>query len=160
MKEIRFKGFTLIELLVVITIIGILATLLMSNYIGVRARARDAQRKSDLRQIQTALEQYRSDNNATPYPSTLPSCGSSFTNGSGTTYMQKIPCDPLSTASSPLPYYYFFTDSTHYAIASCLENGNDKDVVTAVPSWWPPASTWPPSGLSCSSAYYYVSSNP
>ena len=55
------KGFTLVELLIVVAIIGILSTLLMANFIGVRQRARDAQRKADLRQIQSALELYRSD---------------------------------------------------------------------------------------------------
>jgi len=49
-------GFTLVELLVVIVIISVLAGLLVSNFIGVRLRGRDAQRKSDLAQIQsTAL---------------------------------------------------------------------------------------------------------
>ena len=42
-------GFTLIELLVVIVIIGILATFTITNYQGVKGRARDAKRK--LRQV-------------------------------------------------------------------------------------------------------------
>lgn len=66
------KGFTLIELLIVIAIIGVLATLLMVNFIGVRQRARDAQRKSDLRQIQSALEIYRSDQGS--YPASIINC--------------------------------------------------------------------------------------
>lgn len=116
------KGFTLIELLVVIVIIGILATLLMTNYIGVRARGRDTQRKSDLRQIQSALELYRSD--VGEYPATLPACGSSLTSG-GTTYMQKVPCDP--TNSAPLVYLYQRTASKlSYTLATCLENVNDQ----------------------------------
>ena len=57
----NIKGFTLVELLIVIAIIGVLSALLMANFIGVRQRARDAQRKSDLRQMQSALELYRSD---------------------------------------------------------------------------------------------------
>lgn len=56
------KGFTLIELLVVLVIIASLATLLTANFVGVRQRGRDAQRKSDLRQIQSAFELYRADN--------------------------------------------------------------------------------------------------
>jgi general secretion pathway protein G len=57
------KGFTLIELLVVIAIIGMLSALLVPNFMGARERARDAQRKSDLKQIQKALEMYRQDQN-------------------------------------------------------------------------------------------------
>src|SRR5579872_5421721 len=60
------KGFTLIELLIVLAIIGVLTGLLLANFIGVRERARDAQRKSDVKQIQTALELYRQDNGTYP----------------------------------------------------------------------------------------------
>ena len=112
-------GFTLIELLVVIAIISVLAGLLVANFVGVRQRGRDAQRKSDLRQIQSALELYRSDNGN--YSSTLPSCGSAFTAGSAT-YMQKVPCDPLQDTN-----YTFSSTGTAYTIYACLENTNDQD---------------------------------
>jgi len=54
------KGFTLIELLVVISIIGILAALLLVRFGAVEKSARDTQRKSDLNQYRTALENYAS----------------------------------------------------------------------------------------------------
>lgn len=112
------KGFTLIELLIVIAIIGVLATLLMVNFIGVRQRARDAQRKSDLRQMQSALELYRADNNI--YPSSpLPNCGQPLA-ANGTTYMTSIPCDPLGGN------YYYSSNGTTYTIIACLENANDS----------------------------------
>ena len=60
------KGFTLIELLVVIAIIGLLSTLSVLALNGARARARDAKRISDIKQIQTALEMYYNENNAYP----------------------------------------------------------------------------------------------
>ena len=63
----RNKGFTLIELLVVIAIIGVLATLLLLQLGGARAKARDAKRVSDITQIRVALEQYFDDNSGT-YP--------------------------------------------------------------------------------------------
>lgn len=50
------SGFTLIELLVVISIIGILATLMISRYGMGEKRARDTERKSDLNQYRIALE--------------------------------------------------------------------------------------------------------
>jgi prepilin-type N-terminal cleavage/methylation domain-containing protein len=52
------KGFTLIELLVVIAIIAILSSVVVVSVISVRARARDARRKSDLEQIRIALNLY------------------------------------------------------------------------------------------------------
>ncbi len=60
------KGFTLIELLVVIAIIGLLSTLSILALNQARARARDAKRISDIKQIQTALELYYND--AGQYP--------------------------------------------------------------------------------------------
>ena len=66
-KDNKNKGFTLIELLVVIAIIGVLATLLLLQLGGARAKARDAKRVSDITQIRTALEQYFDDNSGT-YP--------------------------------------------------------------------------------------------
>ena len=58
-KSTNFKyGFTMIELLVVISIIGVLATLVMVSFTSSQKQAKDTQRKSDLRQYQTALESY------------------------------------------------------------------------------------------------------
>ncbi len=125
------KGFTLIELLVVIAIIGVLSALLMSNFIGVRQRARDAQRKSDVRQIQSALELYRADNGSYPsYTSSTLPCGSSSTiDADGilnttppsgkTIYMQSIPCDPSTGIG------YTYSGGATYTLTACLENGSD-----------------------------------
>ena len=60
------KGFTLIELLVVISIIGLLATLAVVSLNSARAKARDAQRVSDVKQISTALEMYYASNGDYP----------------------------------------------------------------------------------------------
>ena len=52
------KGFTLIELLVVVAIIGLLASVVLTSLNSARAKARDARRFSDVRQIQISLELY------------------------------------------------------------------------------------------------------
>ena len=118
------KGFTLIELLVVIAIIGLLTSFLVANFVGVKERARDAQRKSDLRQIQAALEIYRSDKGKYPDDSQFPNCGSKWEEG-GAIYMQSVPCDPSNT--NPFIYRYAFipVEGT-YILVGCLENASDS----------------------------------
>ncbi len=120
--KINSSGFTLIELLVVIVIIGILSTLIMANFVGIRQRARDGQRKTDLRQIQAALEIYRADQGK--YPTTIPACGSTFKSADEkSTYMQKIPCGPLGQE-----YTYESPNGLTYTIFACLENDKDDQL--------------------------------
>lgn len=59
-KILKKWVFTLLEMLVVIGIIAILVSLGMSSYSTAQKKSRDAKRKSDLRAIQSALEQYYS----------------------------------------------------------------------------------------------------
>lgn len=78
MKIKTQKGFTLIELLVVISIIGVLSSIVLVSLNNAKARARDAIRLSDIKQIQTALSVYYEEHGAYP---TSGNCGSSIPNG-------------------------------------------------------------------------------
>ena len=70
MNKLKPNGFTLIEILVVVAIVGILVTIVVSNFVGIRINARDARRKAELAQIQKALELYKSDQSPQAYPAT------------------------------------------------------------------------------------------
>lgn len=62
----RQQAFTLIEILVVIAIIAILMTIAIVALGDLQKKGRDAKRLSDLKVIQSALEQYHADNNFYP----------------------------------------------------------------------------------------------
>lgn len=117
------KGFTLIELLVVISIIGVLATLLMANVAGVRERARDAQRKSDINQTQKALELYKNSQTTPIYPASLDSLAPNF--------IKTRPHDPKCPGGTctgnwvDYPYTRDATDTLKYTLWACLENKSD-----------------------------------
>ena len=58
----RNIGFTIIELLIVVSIIGLLSSIVLVSVRNVVARARDAQRLSDVSQISRSLEIYYLEN--------------------------------------------------------------------------------------------------
>ncbi len=111
-------GFTLIELLVVISIIGVLATLITANLNAARSRSRDAVRKADLKNIQTALRLYYNDSGA--YPASI-NWGEEWSNTSNV-YMNEVPADPLPDQSYT---YTRDTDNDTYILSACLENTSD-----------------------------------
>lgn len=129
------SAFTLIELLVVISIIGILTTLVAANLNSARSRARDAERKSDLKNISTALRLYFNDNGSYPPISGDIPWGEAW-NGSGSTvYMNSVPQDPLFVSSggtSPNYLYELGSPTDTFTLTACLENSSDKQGVTTL----------------------------
>lgn len=144
------SGFTLIELLVVVAIIGVLAaSLIFILNPGTQfAKARDAQRKSDLKQIQNALETYYNDNGY--YPNTL-SFGAAFG-----TYMSKVPNDPQSPSKTYV-YSVGLGGQAYYLYAS-LERNTDPQACNggAACTTAPPGT---PCGAGATCSYGVSSSN-
>jgi prepilin-type N-terminal cleavage/methylation domain-containing protein len=128
------SGFTLIELLIVIALISILTTGLIEiiNPAQKMRQARDGQRKADLRQVQSALEMYRSDQGAYPpmvgngnfaFPASCASVTSLKSPDGAITYMQNIPCDLKNNGN--LVYKYRISSPTYW-LGACLENMSDQ----------------------------------
>ncbi len=121
MKNMK-KGFTLIELLVVISIIGVLVALSVFGLQGARQASRDAKRKSDLEQIRSAIEIYKSD--CDKYPDSLglslSGDGTTTSCSSSNTYLSAVPADPAAPSSD---YRYANPTATTYEICASLEQG-------------------------------------
>ena len=119
------KGFTLIELLVVIAVIGMLASIVLVSMKGVREKARDARRVSDLKQIQLALELFYDTNGTYPNPgwgwrSECPGWGGLAANdvipGLTPTYIGIFPQDPSMNKSDNTYCYLYLSNGTDYAL--------------------------------------------
>ncbi len=114
------SGMTFVELLVVIAVFSVLVTglIVLINPTAQVAKSNDAKRKSDLVQLQRALEAYYQDKGK--YPSN-PGAGNYTINDGGaknwgtswSPYMTKLPKDPLSTNT-----YVYFSPT----IGPCLNN--------------------------------------
>lgn len=118
-------GFTLIELLVVIAIIGLLSSVVLASLNGARNKSKDARRIADLRQIQTALELYYSDNNA--YPNTSGAWRSecaawgnlapdNVIPGLVPTHIPSFPSDPAMNKSGNLCCYLYISNGVDYKL--------------------------------------------
>lgn len=126
-RKILKVGFTLIEILVVMTIIGILTTISLVNYRTSQIKARDTRRKSDLSQIQKALEMYYNDYGVYPLGGAVGEilgCDAGACNWgepwikSEEVYIKTMPYDPRTK-------YCYDSDGTYYKIYATLENTED-----------------------------------
>jgi prepilin-type N-terminal cleavage/methylation domain-containing protein len=128
-----FTGaFTLIELLVVISIIGILITMSLVSFTRSQKQARDTQRKSDLKQYQTALENFANENNGLYKSRTTAVTSVTLCSDLGLT---TCPQDPSNLTDSSYQYSYI-SDGT----------GGGSATATAYALWGPmetePGNYW------------------
>lgn len=113
-------GFTLLELLIVLGIISLLLTISGTVYTAAQKRSRDTKRKTDLEEIRTAIELYRSNNNL--YPTSDVDCQpdpNGIRDVGDNIYLSKIPTDPRC----PTYTYYYTSTGSDYTIGAYLEQG-------------------------------------
>ncbi|MFH1780388.1 MAG: type II secretion system protein [Candidatus Nealsonbacteria bacterium] len=155
------KGFTLIELLVVIAIIGILSSVVLVSMQGARAKARDARRLQDMKQIVTALQLYF--NKYERYPSISGDgccdgwdqgpCGTDVFIGALTTEgFLKTPVDPSGgTGTDCYGYNYYRYSAGNYgcdAVRGAFFVLGVRDMETSgrpyptSPGWSCPSRNW------------------
>lgn len=108
------RGFTLLELLIVVAIIALLSTLGALAVSTQKKRANDANRRTDIHQLQVAIEAYYSDRltgtvaGGVQYPTGLPAPGSPLMAADGQTgYLYQVPADPINR--DPYIYTYWAT---------------------------------------------------
>jgi prepilin-type N-terminal cleavage/methylation domain-containing protein len=106
-------GFTLIEIIIAVTIVAVVFGVVITSSAAIQKSGRNAQRQSDLRALQTALQQYYADQHFFPQnpinlsqvtdinsnlgnPITPPSSNPNL-------YLKTIPQEPLKNS---LPYLY------------------------------------------------------
>ena len=111
------SGFTLIEILVVASLIGLLSTIGYGGFQAVTRSGRDALRKSDLEQLRSALEIYKSENSA--YPDAT-NCKANITSD----YINPYPDDPKLPEAN---YCYQLLSPLAYQLCAHLENGGSSD---------------------------------
>ena len=75
MKKMR-QGFTLVEIMIVVAIIAILAAVAIPNFIKYRNESQKSSCISNMKQLQTAGEQWCMINGATATPPLTDLCGS------------------------------------------------------------------------------------
>lgn len=142
MLKFKQKGFTLLELLLVIALIAILSTFVIATGRESFKRGRDTQRKSDIKNVASALDIFYSDYGiypasdgagailACPY-SAITSSGtpcvwgtSEFSDDQGTIYFNRLPTDPDESQS-----YYYEPSATQdsFVIYTDLEIEGDAD---------------------------------
>lgn len=114
------KAFTMLELILALAILAILTVLTVKSITALRSSNRDNKRVLDVREIQTALEEYYHD--AGFYPTAItPGLPIVYNNN---TYIKKVPSypTPMDGACAATTTYPYTRDSTgaSYSVSFCL----------------------------------------
>lgn len=138
-------GFTLVEVMVTVSIIAILSAIVYSNFNDARKVARDDVRKSDLKELQLAVELYKSQNGR--YPEAGCGIGTAWAGPGDTTaswgtdcteyidglvpeFIAALPQDPNQEEDDNRGFYYK-TDATGGAYKILVHKTVEKQLITS-----------------------------
>jgi prepilin-type N-terminal cleavage/methylation domain-containing protein len=128
------KGFSLSELIVVMSIVSTVSAVGTTQIDDIIPTARDAQRKANIHQVQTALNLYYDDNLKYPISSTtMPSVASwnemkNILENPSNIYMPEVPADPLNTENYVFKYW---SDGNTFKLVYETEDTNDNSPLIA-----------------------------
>lgn len=110
----RLKGFSLIELLVVIAIAGLIIAISATSYSAAQRQARDSRRIQDMKNVQSAFEQFYVVNSS--YPNNIDG-------NIDDAFQSERPVDPKASST-----YLFGTSDTEYCVCASLEAGTGNAI--------------------------------
>ncbi len=112
------KAFTIMELLIVLGVLSLMAGFVLVTFPAGGRKARDTQRRSDLKQYQTALEVY-ADKHSGLYPGSVPS--SNLVDVCSSLTISACPDDPVAGSN-----YKYEATTTDYYLWAQLENTDES----------------------------------
>jgi len=115
------RGFTLMELMIVVAVLAILAAILIPNFRGITADAKNSTAKADLRNLKTAVILYQNKYNVLPDDSSVDKFEECLQNYSPRV-VDRVPTDPWSSTGAKYQYDVA-ADNQTYAIWSVGANG-------------------------------------
>ncbi|WP_051857364.1 MULTISPECIES: type II secretion system major pseudopilin GspG [Trabulsiella] len=125
------RGFTLLELMVVIVILGVLASLVVPNLMGNKARADKQKAVSDIVALEGALDMYKLDNHRYPTTEqglsalvTIPTSSPIPANYNPEGYIKRLPTDPWGNE-------YILVSPGEHGIYDLIASGEDGEAGTA-----------------------------
>jgi prepilin-type N-terminal cleavage/methylation domain-containing protein len=134
----RAKGFTIVELLIVIVVIAILAAIVIVAYTGIQDKAKFAQKRTDIENLQKLVEMYYSENGS--YPVTVGwnyqrRDGNNFIPGIVPQYAGTIPQVTDGPTGSPTNNTYIYTSNgTNYKLMRLYQSSIPSGEWAQVPA--------------------------
>ncbi|MDD4151937.1 MAG: type II secretion system protein, partial [Candidatus Gracilibacteria bacterium] len=123
----KIKAFTLVELIVVIVILSILSTIGFMSFQGYTSDARDSNRITSLKTIQSSLNIYKTKNQTLPLPDNyVDITGVSYQGNIGTGIINKLKLSGTFKDPKDSNYYTYSASKnlSKFQISSLLENNN------------------------------------